>query len=275
MSTRKIIDRTRGHRHGPITRVVSPSDDIAEHIKPFVFLDYFNHNGKFDGFGMHPHSGIATLTYMLEGEVDYIDTSGKTGIVKTGGLEWMRAGGGAWHGGNGRGDGQKRGFQLWVSLPPIIEDGPAESFYASPENVKNAGPVRPLLGSYGSAKSPFETPASMNYFHVHLKDGEHWRYEPPKGHTVGWVYPYEGSLKSGNAPIPIEELAVFESSESVINLRAVGDASFMFGSAIKHRHPLVLGRYSVHTNAGSLRDSEARIMQIGDQLRTRETISAE
>ena len=268
MNTRKIIGRTRGQRHGPITRVVSPSDNIAKHMKPFVFLDYFNHNGRFDGFGLHPHSGIATLTYMLEGEVDYIDTSGKTGIVTTGGLEWMRAGGGAWHGGKGRGDGQKRGFQLWVALPPGIEDAPAESFYAAPEKVQLEGSVRPLLGSYGSAKSPFETPSPMNYFHVHLKDGEHWHYDPSAGHTVGWAFPYEGSLKSSEL-IPTEELAVFEESEHALDFEAIGDTSFMFGSAVKHQNPLVLGHYSVHTNATSLHDSEARIEQIGKQLQAK------
>ena len=71
MTIRKIIARARGHKHGPITRVVSPSDRIAGLIKPFVFLDYFNHEGTFDGFGMHPHSGIATLTYIVEGSVAY------------------------------------------------------------------------------------------------------------------------------------------------------------------------------------------------------------
>jgi len=265
MTTRKIIARAGGHQHGPITRVVSPSDHIGELIKPFVFLDYFNHEGNFDGFGMHPHSGIATLTYMIEGEVNYIDTSGKTGIVPAGGLEWMRAGGGAWHGGGGRGNGLKRGFQLWVSLPPGMEDGPAESFYASPKEVKRDGNVQALLGSYGTAKSPFETPAPMNYFHVQLKDGERWHYEPPKGHRVSWVYPYKGALKAGEM-IANEELAVFDSSENAIDLEAVGDTAFMFGSAVPHPHALVLGHYSVHTNTQSLQASEHRIRKIGNRL---------
>ena len=51
-----------------------------------------------DAFGLHPHSGIATLTYLAEGSVNYEDTNGATGVLPAGGVEWMQAGGGVWHG---------------------------------------------------------------------------------------------------------------------------------------------------------------------------------
>ena len=96
---RQIVRRTRGQSHGPITRLMSPSD-FGEFLKPFVFLDLFDFDGAaFGGLGLHPHSGIATLTYVAEGGVSYEDTNGATGIVPAGGVEWMQAGGGVWHGG--------------------------------------------------------------------------------------------------------------------------------------------------------------------------------
>ena len=59
-TARTILRRTRGRTHGPVTRLMSPSD-FGEILKPFVFLDLFDHQGApFDG-GLHPHSGIATL----------------------------------------------------------------------------------------------------------------------------------------------------------------------------------------------------------------------
>src|SRR5258705_13549420 len=97
--TRRIALTTSGRRHGPITRLVSPSD-IGELIKPFVFLDHFEiapRPGPL--FGVHPHSGIATLTVVLRGGLAYEDTTGKKGLVPTGGLEWMKAGNGVWHDG--------------------------------------------------------------------------------------------------------------------------------------------------------------------------------
>jgi len=101
-TTRRIVHTTSGHRHGPISRLVSPSD-IGELIKPFVFLDHFEVAPRPEPFmGIHPHSGIATLTVVLGGGVVYEDTTGKTGTVPTGGLEWMKAGNGVWHDGGAR-----------------------------------------------------------------------------------------------------------------------------------------------------------------------------
>src|ERR1700692_3040307 len=57
----RIARRTRGQSHGPITRLMSPSD-FGRLLKPFVFLDLIDNQGKpFSGFGLHPHSGTATL----------------------------------------------------------------------------------------------------------------------------------------------------------------------------------------------------------------------
>src|SRR5260370_25944385 len=89
---RQIGHRSRGHVHGPITRLISPSD-LGEIVKPFVFLDLFENEGKsFDGFGLHPHSGIVTLTYIAEGGVNYEDTSGARGVLGDVAVECMQAG---------------------------------------------------------------------------------------------------------------------------------------------------------------------------------------
>src|SRR5438477_11230453 len=74
---RGIALRTFGRQHGQITRLVSPSD-IGEAIKPFVFLD--RGEVRYSGrplFGIHPHSGIATLTVVLDSQMAYEDTTGK------------------------------------------------------------------------------------------------------------------------------------------------------------------------------------------------------
>src|SRR3984893_12981712 len=122
----RITRRTRGQSHGTVTRLMSPPA-FGRLLKPFVFLDVFETRGNpFSGFGLHPHSGIATLTYVAEGSVRYEDTNGATGLLRAGGIEWMRAGGAVWHGGGAGEPGRTRGFQLWVSLPPELELGPSE-----------------------------------------------------------------------------------------------------------------------------------------------------
>jgi hypothetical protein len=116
------------------------------------------------------------------------------------------------------------------------------------------------------ASSAIRAPGGINYLHVRLKDGQRWRYAPPEGHTVAWLAVDQGDLRS---PEPISEgqLAVFEESGAPIELEAVGDTSFVLGSAVKHPHPLVLGYYSVHTSGAALAQGETEINRIGQQLR--------
>jgi redox-sensitive bicupin YhaK (pirin superfamily) len=263
-ATRRIVRHVQGRQHGPIKRLVSPSD-IGELIKPFVFLDYANVPPSNATFGIHPHSGIATLTVVLSGALVYEDTTGKSGSVGAGGLEWMKAGGGAWHDGHPIGSKPLQLYQLWVALPPSEENAPAESQYVTPEDVQHEGPARVVLGQIGGAKSVIRAPHGINYLHVKLKDGEHWRYTPPAGHTVAWASVCEGELHTPDI-VHAETLAVFEESESAIDFVANGDTAFVLGSAIKHPHDLVTGYYSVHTNVNSLDRGEAEIRRIGARL---------
>ena len=264
---RTIVHRTKGSTHGTITRLVSPSD-LGELLKPFIFLDIFSLNasrGK-SSFGMHPHSGIATVTFMTKGDIAYEDTTGAEGVLLAGGVEWMRAGNGAWHDATLTNDGDMQGFQLWVALPPSLENAPAQSTYLAPSQVPHSGPARVLLGHYGGAQSPIEAPASMTYLAVSLKDGEHWQYTPPAGHTIAWLAVNAGRLDAG-ALIESGELAVFQESEQPIDFIAQGDTSFVLGSAVKHPHDLVMGHYSVHTSQAALVQGETEIQRIGARLR--------
>jgi len=83
---RAVEQRTRGRTHGPVTRLMSPSD-LGEILKPFVFLDLFDHEGAPFNGPLHPHSGIATLTYVAEGAVSYIDPDNVKGTLPAGGVE--------------------------------------------------------------------------------------------------------------------------------------------------------------------------------------------
>jgi redox-sensitive bicupin YhaK (pirin superfamily) len=263
---RRIAHRTFGQRHGAITRLMSPSD-LGHVLKPFVFLDLFDDSGtSFSGFGLHPHSGIATLTYMLEGSVRYEDTTGATGILSHGGVEWFKAGHGAWHGGGSGESGRSRGFQLWMALPPEQELGPAESIYLTPQEIRRNGPAFVLLGRLGEVSSLLQAPSSANYLALRLKAGESWRYQPPADHTVCWV-----ALGSGSVAVPerVEagELVAFEPSNQAINFSAEADTEFVLGSAASHPYDLILGSHSVHTSSVSLRAAERHLVEIRAQLR--------
>jgi redox-sensitive bicupin YhaK (pirin superfamily) len=273
-TNRAIVHRTSGSQHGPITRLMSP-DDLGERLKPFVFLDHFETQASsFGGFGMHPHSGIATLTCMMQGSASYEDTTGekgKQGLLPEGGVEWMQAGGGVWHSSSPTAGIAMRGFQLWVALPPALENAPAYSSYLAPEVIPQDGPARVLLGQYGGAKSSVTPPSDMNYLAVKLAAGESWTYQPPAGHSVAWAALSRGALSVGapaGQPMAAGEMLVFDQSTGSISFTALVDAEFaefaefVVGSAVPHPHELVLGRYSVHTSPAALQQGEATIKQM-------------
>ena len=258
--TRVIVQRTRGRTHGPATRLMSPAD-LGEMLKPFVFLDSFDYEGAPFSAGLHPHSGIAALSYVVEGAVTYIDPDNVKGTLAAGGVEWMQAGRGMWHGGGLDQAGRTRGFQLWVALPPELELGPTISIYLAPDDVPRDGPARVLLGRYGSASSIIVPPSPINYLAVRLKARERWRYEPPAGHTVLWT-----AVASGTVSVPDElrhgDLAAFEPSHKAVEFEARTDAEFVLGSAVPHSYDLVLGAHSVHTTPAALRDAQAHLAAI-------------
>jgi redox-sensitive bicupin YhaK (pirin superfamily) len=262
---RRIAHRTRGRSHGAITRLVSPSD-VGELIKPFVFLDYFEIDPKHTpAIGFHPHSGIATLTLLLEGQVSYEETSGTKGVIEPGGVEWMRAAGGVWHTGGVVGTARAKGYQLWIALPPEMESIDSAAQYLSGEHFQSQGPARVILGRYGSVASKVSAPTNINYLDVVLKKGQKWRYEPPANHTVAWIAVHRGKLATPEL-VDQGELAVFEESNRSLEFEALEATGFILGSAVKHPHELLLGNYSVHTSKDALARGEARIAEIGRRL---------
>lgn len=267
---REIASRTRGNRHGPIVRLMSPSD-LGQSLKPFVFLDLFEMDAAAVGrMDVHPHSGIATVTLLTLGDVRFDDPEAGTGTIGYGGVEWMRAGDGAWHGKEmSRGDSPRvQGFQLWIALGADGENLPGESQYLEARHMPLAGPATVIIGELGGVRSPVRAPDGIAYLLVTLKPGERWTYQPPADHLVAWLALAQGALDAGEH-IEAGEMVSFESGNGLIDLQATGHggAVFVIGSAVLHPHDLVLGHYSVHTSTDALRAGEARITELEAQLR--------
>lgn len=267
MTPRPIRARTEGSQHGFIRRMVSPGD-LGGLIKPFIFLDHLRGEmAAGQGFPYHPHSGIATLSFILNADATYEDTTGARGVLRARGLEWMQAGGGVWHVGQIQPrERVSEAFQLWVALPASLEESPAMSMYVPPEEVPVVDGVTVMLGEHGGARSPIPAVHSMNYLHAELAHGRRWTYEPPADHDVAWCFVYSGRAKVGADEIA-GELLTFEDGHAPIHFEALTDARVLLGSARKHPHPLVLGTSSVHTNRQSLVASLDRIRTIGVGLR--------
>lgn len=270
---RQIAHHTRGLGGGVITRLMSPSD-LGQIVKPFVFLDIFEAKGpviqSMKEMPIHPHSGIATVTVFTEGAMLFNDPNQGSGEVGFGGVEFMQAGGGVWHGKEmvPANVSHIQGFQLWYALPPELENNAPVSRYISTGGLPENGPAKIVIGEYKGTKSPLPTNEGINYLLVTLKPGQKWQYEAPKGHSVAWIALAKGKLSAGES-INSGEMVVFDQSENSIYLESVGEseAVFVLGSAEPHPHTLHMGSYSVHTSAEALNKGEARINELGIKLR--------
>lgn len=182
-----------------------------------------------------------------------------------GGVEWMQAGRGIWHGGSVSSTGTARMYQLWIGLPPPLELSAPSQMFLRPEDVPSDGPAHVLLGSLNGRASPICEPQPITYLHVRLREGENWRYTPPAGHDVLWISLYSGSLDAGEH-VSEGELAIFEQSERSVDFVASANCGFVLGSAAHSPFDLVEGYYSVHTNTAALQYGEAEIRRLGAQL---------
>src|SRR5438132_5447223 len=91
-------------------------------LDPFLLLDCFHSDNRDDykaGFPWHPHRGMETITYVLDGDVEHKDSLGNAGVIRSGDVQWMTAGSGIIHQEMPKGNrkGEMLGFQLWANLP--------------------------------------------------------------------------------------------------------------------------------------------------------------
>ena len=205
----------------------------SNQFDPFLLFDHFAFNdpieGPIRGFPMHPHRGIETVTYMLEGSTHHRDSLGNAGLIGPGDVQWMTSGRGILHEEMPRRgpSGAIYGFQLWVNLPAALKmTAPRyqEVSAASIPSVEKAGAtVRIVTGQVFGVKGPVtEIAASPLYIDVTLAPGAEFVQEIPLGHTaLAYVFEGEGafgSTEDGNGEqesVSAVKMAVFADGDHV------------------------------------------------------------
>lgn len=193
-----------------------------EWLDPFLMLDYFGSDREEDyikGFPWHPHRGIETVTYMLEGSVAHEDSLGNSGVITQGEVQWMTAGSGIIHQEMPvAGNAPMRGFQLWVNLPkaekmcmPKYRDITAKDI---PSILTESYEIKVIAGSYRDVHGPVQdlvmTPF---YYDITLNAGAGLQLPVPESYTVlACVFKGDGIL--GDAEI------VNAASPSMISLES-------------------------------------------------------
>jgi quercetin 2,3-dioxygenase len=222
-----------------------------DHLDPFFLFDHFGSEDPDDyiaGFPMHPHRGIETITYMLDGRVEHRDSIGNAGVIGAGDVQWMTAGSGIMHEEMPKvGPRRLDGFQIWVNLPkrlkmtqPRYQDVPSAKI---PEVVRSdGGRVRVIAGEVeGKAGAVKEIFAGPTYLDVTLPSGGFFEQPIPAGHT-GLLYVFQGDVTVGEASdarIAATRLVILSDGE-LVSVRAKSrEARFLLLSAQPLNEPAV------------------------------------
>jgi redox-sensitive bicupin YhaK (pirin superfamily) len=227
------VPRTRDLGDGFSVRRALPSVR-RRMVGPFIFWDQMGpavfNEGKGIDVRPHPHIGLATVTYVFEGEILHRDNLGVVQNLQPGALNWMMAGKGVAH--SERTPLQSRtagcrlfGIQAWVALPKQYEEADP-SFTHVPANelpiIEDHGVrVRIIAGSMYGARSPVKTLSEMFYADAALEAGA--KLELPAGHEERAVFVAGGSLEVSGDTFATSQLLIFRPGDPV-TLRAPAGA---------------------------------------------------
>ncbi|MDR3546749.1 MAG: pirin family protein [Candidatus Pacebacteria bacterium] len=200
----------------------------ARELDPFLLFDDFSSPDPVDfmaGFPWHPHRGIETVTYILEGEVAHEDSLGNAGTITNGDVQWMSAGSGIIHqempqvfvpGTNVQGI---KGFQLWVNLPKTQKMAKPRYQDMSSSNIpvieQDGARAKVITGAFGSESGPVtEVAGAPTYLDVAIEPKRSFEFPTRAGDTV-LIYIIEGTALVGSMRTPV--------GKSIIALMELGD----------------------------------------------------
>lgn len=237
-----VIPRARDIGGFAVQRVLPSARRRA--VGPFVFLDRMGPAAFQPGSGLdvrpHPHIGLATVTYLFEGEIVHRDSLGTVATIRPGEVNWMTAGRGIAHsertGPEQRKAGSRlAGIQSWVALPQTHEEAePGFAHHGADELPVIVGPqrrVRLIAGALYGVRSPVKTFSEMFYADAELEPGA--RLELPAEYEERALYIAQGSLELGGSAYEEGQLLVLRPGGAVaLEARAAARVLLLGGAPL-------------------------------------------
>jgi redox-sensitive bicupin YhaK (pirin superfamily) len=236
-----IIPRTRDLGGGFEVRRALPSRR-RQMVGPFIFFDRMGPAALAPGRGLdvrpHPHIGLATVTYLFEGELLHRDSLGTVQAIHPGAVNWMTAGRGIVHSERTPPEaraagGRLSGIQLWVALPAKLEEA-APSFVhtpaeALPELEAEGLRVRLVVGAAFGARAPVEAPSPAFYADAALDRGA--RLPMPAEHEERALFVVDGEVAIAGASFTAGQLVVLRSGAPVLLEARAPSRAMLLGGA--------------------------------------------
>ena len=257
---KKISFSTHGQRAdiGNITIYRMLPNRYADAVGPFVFLDHFgptrhavDESVQKNGNGAHPHRGIATLTYVLNGEEEHFDSKGNYGKINSGGVQWMKAGAGIVHDGNLNVDPQTNdrlthGFQFWINLPAKNKTESPQHLAIQANEVPQKmlddgkGWIKVIVGEYEGLASKIPNYSKQFLYHIHLEAWKQFSIVTESGLEYAALLPLQ-NVVINDTEFEKGEFVEFDRSEGTIEINNNSEAAIdiiLFGGE-KYTEPIV------------------------------------
>jgi redox-sensitive bicupin YhaK (pirin superfamily) len=256
---KQISFSTQGQRSdiGDLTIYRLLPNRYADAVGPFVFLDHLvpvaapDKAGREDGTGPHPHRGIATLTYILDGEGEHFDSRGHHGKIYSGGVQWMKAGNGIIHDETVNPDSKTgspcmHAFQFWINLPAEVKKENPLYLSVKADEVpqmhlgESAGFLKVIIGEYEKLVSRIPNYSKQYLYHIHLNEGKQFRLPTEKGLEYAALVA-KNDVVLNDTKFNAGDFIEFDREEGVIEIRSTsGPAAdiLVFGGE-RYMEPIV------------------------------------
>ena len=253
---KKIVEPVETSDGAGVKLKRSIGTSAINYLDPFLLLDEFGSENKDDymaGFPPHPHKGIETITYMLEGKFEHKDSTGAKGIMSSGDVQWMKTGGGIIHSEMpAMSDGKLHGFQLWVNMPAKLKMSKPEYIYLDAKQIKiykdEEKKIKIIAGKFKNYEGPIKGHnVEPIYFDIELREENEFKFDLPLNHN-SFIYLVEGSIKIGkdkHQRIDGSSLIVLKKGKN-LNVKALKRSKFLLiagkpiGEAIARGGPFVM-----------------------------------
>lgn len=254
MRTIKNIHKADYH---PIADLITynplPSPRLRQ-IDPFIFLNHHgfqtypkNNNGL--PFGPHPHRGMETVTFILEGDIMHKDSGGHESVIQAGGIQWMTAGRGLIHAEVSSSEFKKNGgdleiLQLWLNLPAKYKMTEPRYIGLQKDEIThielNEGKARVQLiaGEWNGNQGSFETLTPIFLSTIYLGKGAVIEKNIPSNENI-FFYIVRGKVSILGEQIPFRNLVEFNNDGELLKFEATEDAVVILGHAVPFNEPMV------------------------------------
>ena len=253
MKMREITRTTQGQKTMDgagvhLIRVLGHND--VKDIDPFLMLDAFDSVNPADyvaGFPMHPHRGIETITYLVEGTIKHKDSLGNGGVIHSGEAQWMTAGRGILHEEMPQPSPKMFGLQIWLNLPAKDKMTAPVYFDVSKDMIKTVsiseGEVRVLSGAFNGTKGVEPHNIKATILDVSLRPDQDFSLPSTLGENM-FIYVMDGEAVFGSqAPqsVPMRTAAFFTDGDALAVRSGTEGARFMVFCGPRLREPVAWG----------------------------------